>query len=43
MLMNVAHKSWRQIFELVFDIPFLAALVLHWIGTLSFPRVFFGR
>lgn len=40
MSMNVAHKSWWQIFEVVFGVPFLAALVLQWIVTLSFPRGF---
>jgi protein-S-isoprenylcysteine O-methyltransferase Ste14 len=35
---NVAHKKGWQIFEVVFGIPFLAALAMQWILPLSFPR-----
>jgi protein-S-isoprenylcysteine O-methyltransferase Ste14 len=35
---DVAHKSWWQIFEIVFGIPFLAAIVMQWILPISFPR-----
>lgn len=35
---EVAHKSGWQTFEVVFGVPFLAALVLQRIIPLSFPR-----
>jgi len=38
--MDVAHKSWWQIFEVVFGIPFLAAIALQLAVPLSFPRGF---
>ena len=38
---DVAHKSWWQIFEIVFGIPFLVALVLQWVVPLSSPRGIF--
>jgi len=40
MSMDVAHKSWWQIFEVVFGIPFLAAIALQLVVPLSFPRGF---
>ena len=38
MSMDVAHKSWWQIFEVVFGIPFLAAIALQLSLPLSLPR-----
>lgn len=38
MATNAAHKNWWQSFEVVFGIPFLAALVLQLAVPLSFPR-----
>jgi protein-S-isoprenylcysteine O-methyltransferase Ste14 len=38
--MDVAHKSWWQIFEVVFGIPFLAAIALQLAVPLSLPRGF---
>ena len=35
---DVAHKRWWQIFEVVFGLPFLAAIVLHLAVPLSLPR-----
>ena len=40
MSIDVAHKSWWQIFEVVFGIPFLAAIALQLAVPLSFPRGF---
>ncbi len=40
MSTDVAHKSWWQIFEVVFGIPFLVALVLQLVVPLSLPRGF---
>ncbi len=40
MLTDVAHKSWWQTFEVVFGIPFLAAIALQLAVPLSFPRGF---
>jgi protein-S-isoprenylcysteine O-methyltransferase Ste14 len=37
---DVAHKSWWQIFEVVFGVPFLAALGLQWAAPISFPGGF---
>jgi len=37
---NVAHKSWWQIFEVVFGIPFLVSIVLQLVVPISFPRGF---
>jgi protein-S-isoprenylcysteine O-methyltransferase Ste14 len=37
---SAAHKSWWQIFEVVFGVPFLAALALQWIAPTSFPSGF---
>lgn len=34
---DAAHKSWWQISEVVFGIPFLAAVVLQLAAPLSFP------
>lgn len=42
MSQDVAHKSWWQIFEVVFGIPFLAALVLQRVVPISFPHGFLG-
>ena len=38
MSTDVAHKRWWQIFEVVFGIPFLAAIALQLAVPLSFPR-----
>ena len=38
MSTDAAHKSWWQISEVVFGIPFLAALALQLAVPLSFPR-----
>jgi protein-S-isoprenylcysteine O-methyltransferase Ste14 len=35
---DVAHKSWWQIFEVVFGIPFLVAIALQFVLSISFPR-----
>jgi protein-S-isoprenylcysteine O-methyltransferase Ste14 len=40
MSMDVAHKSWWQIFEVVFGIPFLAAIALQLAVPVSLPRGF---
>ena len=40
MSMDVAHKSWWQIFEVVFGIPFLVAIALQLTVPLSLPRGF---
>lgn len=40
MSTDVAHKSWWQIFEVVFGIPFLAAIALQLAVPVSFPRGF---
>ena len=37
---DVAHKSWWQIFEIVFGIPFLVAVVLQLVVPISGPRGF---
>src|SRR3712207_5007091 len=37
MTPDAAHTRWWQIFEVVFGIPFLAALGLHWIMPLTLP------
>jgi protein-S-isoprenylcysteine O-methyltransferase Ste14 len=37
---DVAHKSWWQIFEVVFGIPFLAALVLQLAAPIPYPGGF---
>jgi protein-S-isoprenylcysteine O-methyltransferase Ste14 len=38
---DVAHKSWWQIFEVIFGVPFLAALALQWIVPTTFPSAGF--
>lgn len=40
MSTDVAHKSGWQIFEVVFGIPFLAAIALQLVVPLSLPRGF---
>jgi protein-S-isoprenylcysteine O-methyltransferase Ste14 len=40
MLNDAAHKSWWQVFEVVFGIPFLVAIALQWAAPVSFPRGF---
>jgi len=40
MASEAAHERGWQIFEVVFGIPFLAALILHWIAPLRFPPGF---
>src|SRR5512136_1990186 len=40
MSTDVAHKSWWQIFEVVFGIPFLVAIVLQLVAPLSLPHGF---
>ncbi len=37
---DVAHKRWWQIFEVVFGIPFLVAIVLQRVVSFSLPREF---
>ena len=37
---EVAHTKWWQIFEVVFGIPFLAALALSWVAPLPLPHGF---
>jgi protein-S-isoprenylcysteine O-methyltransferase Ste14 len=37
----VAHKSWWQIFEVVFGIPFLVAIAMQRIVPISLPRRFY--
>lgn len=37
----VAHKSWWQIFEVVFGIPFLVAIALQLLVPISLPHGFF--
>ncbi len=39
--MDAAHKSWWQTFEVVFGIPFLAAIALQLAVPLSLARGFF--
>jgi protein-S-isoprenylcysteine O-methyltransferase Ste14 len=36
-LMDFAHKSWWQIFEIVFGIPFIAAIILQLVIPISIP------
>jgi protein-S-isoprenylcysteine O-methyltransferase Ste14 len=38
MSTDIAHKHWWQIFEVVFGIPFLVAIALQLVASLSFPR-----
>jgi len=40
MSTDVAHRNWLQIFEVVFGIPFLAAIALQLAVPLSFLRGF---
>lgn len=40
MSTDAAHKSWWQTFEVVFGIPFLAAITLQLAVPLSLPRGF---
>jgi len=40
MSKDVAHKSWWQIFEVVFGIPFLVAIALQLVVPISLPRGF---
>jgi len=37
---DVAHKSWWQIFEVVFGIPFLVAIALQLVAPIPLPRGF---
>lgn len=37
---DVAHKSWWQIFEVVFGIPFLVAIALQRVEPIPFPSGF---
>ncbi len=37
---DVAHKSWWQIFEVVFGIPFLVAIAMQLFVPIPFPRGF---
>jgi protein-S-isoprenylcysteine O-methyltransferase Ste14 len=41
MTTNVAHTSWWQVFEVVFGVPFLAAIALQVVVPLSLPRGLF--
>src|SRR5512145_947020 len=38
---DVAHKRWWQIFEVVFGLPFLAAIALQLAVPLALPHTFF--
>jgi protein-S-isoprenylcysteine O-methyltransferase Ste14 len=38
MSIDAAHRRWWQIFEVVFGIPFLAAIALHLVLPFSLPR-----
>lgn len=40
MSISVAHKSWWQIFEVVFGIPFLVAMALQLVVPIQLPRGF---
>lgn len=40
MATDTAHTQWWQIFEVVFGIPFLAAIALHLAVPLALPRGF---
>ena len=40
MATDAAHTRWWQIFEVVFGIPFLAAIALHLLVPLALPRGF---
>jgi protein-S-isoprenylcysteine O-methyltransferase Ste14 len=42
MANEVAHKRWWQIFEVVFGLPFLAAIALHYAMPLRLPRTSFA-
>lgn len=35
---QAAHRQWWQIFEVVFGVPVLAAIALHWAVPITFPR-----
>lgn len=35
---DVAHKNWWQIFEVIFGVPFIVALVAQRVIPISFPR-----
>ena len=37
---DVAHRRWWQIFEVVFGIPFLAAIALQWAVPSSLRHAF---
>lgn len=41
MSTDFVHKSWWQTFEVVFGIPFLAAIALQLTVSLSLPGGFF--
>ncbi len=41
MATDAAHTKWWQIFELIFGVPFVIALILQWFFPLSLPRGFF--
>ncbi|MBX3015861.1 MAG: isoprenylcysteine carboxylmethyltransferase family protein [Caldilineaceae bacterium] len=41
MTTDAAHKRWWQIFEVVFGLPCLLAIALHWTMPLAFPRGLF--
>jgi protein-S-isoprenylcysteine O-methyltransferase Ste14 len=38
MLNDAAHKSWWQIFEVVFGLPFLVAIILQLVAPGRFPH-----
>ena len=38
MPIDAAHKAWWQTFEAVFGIPFLVAILLHFVAPLALPR-----
>jgi len=37
---DVAHKSWWQIFEIIFGVPFLVAIALQLFAPIAIPRGF---
>lgn len=38
MATDAAHTRWWQVFEVVFGLPFLAAIALQWLVPLTLPR-----
>ena len=38
MATDAAHTRWWQIFEVIFGVPFVAAIALHWLVPFTMPR-----